>query len=100
MSLTTLNITVCCFIQAVTFSVFENMIHFFWVKHYILKAEQGFLDAVYTEVWIAKFAHYHHSHRNKERFLREKRKGKRFLYFYDYGKKAPCERGCSWIIVF
>ena len=85
MSLTTLNITVCCFIQAVTFSVFENMIHFFWVKHYILKAEQGFLDAVY-------------SHRNKERFLREKRKGKRFLYFYDYGKKAPCERGCSWIV--
>ena len=50
----------------------------------MLKAEQGFLDEVCTEVWIAKFVHNHHSHKNKERILKEKRKGKRFLYFYDY----------------
>ena len=33
---------------------------------------------------VAKFVHYHHSYKNKERFLKEKRKGKRSLYFYDY----------------
>ena len=53
-------------------------------KNYILKADQGFLDWVYIEVQIAKFVHYHHSHKNKERFLKEKRKGKRFRYFYDH----------------
>ena len=50
----------------------------------VLKAGQGLLDGVYTEVYIAKFVHYHHSHKNKEMFLIEKRKDKRFLYFYDY----------------
>ena len=27
-----------------------------YIYIYILKAEQGFLDGAYTEVWIAKFA--------------------------------------------
>ena len=53
-------------------------------KHDILRAEQGFLNGVYTEVQIAKFVHYHHTHKNKERFFKERRMGKRFLYFYDY----------------
>ena len=32
---------------------------------------------------FTKFVHYHHSLKNKK-FLKEKRKAKRFLYFYDY----------------
>ena len=62
-------------------------------KHYILKAEQGSLDWVYTEVvQIAKFVHYHHNRKNKER-------AKLFLIFiamlsfkqveFNYGKKEP-----------
>ena len=51
-------------------------------KNITLKTEQGFLNGVYTEVLIAKFVHYHHSHKNKVRFLKEKRKGERFLYFH------------------
>ena len=47
------------------------------------KAEQGFLGGVYTEVWIVKFVHYHHSQKSKERFLQVKQQGKRF-YFHDY----------------
>ena len=50
-------------------------------KKNILQGEQGFLDGVYTEVQMATFVHYHHSHKNKEMFLKEKRKGKWFLYF-------------------
>ena len=56
------------------------------------------------------FVHCHHSHKNKERFLKEKRKGKRFLYFMampsfkqveaNYDEEEPCERGCSWIVKF
>ena len=34
-------------------------------KHYISRAEQGFLDGVYNEVWITKFVHCHHTHKNK-----------------------------------
>ena len=55
-------------------------------KHYILNVEQGFLDRVYTEVYISKFVHYDHSH--KDRFLKEK-KGERFLFswiFYHSSK--------------
>ena len=37
---------------------------------------QGFLDGVYTQLKIAKFVYYHHSHKNKEKFFQEKTKGK------------------------
>ena len=49
----------------------------------------------------------HPSHKNKERFLKGKRKGKRFLFMTmlslkqaesNNGNKEPCEQGCSWII--
>ena len=63
---------------------------------------------VYTEVQISKFVHYHHSHKNEERFLKEKERVKGFFIFMtmpsfkqlesNYDKKKPCERGCSWII--
>ena len=43
--------------------------------------EKSFLDGVYPEVWITKFVHYRHSHKNKERFLKGKKKGKRFYLF-------------------
>ena len=45
----------------------------------------------------------------KERFLKEKRKSKSFIFMTmlsfnqiksNYSKKGPCERGCSWIIKF
>ena len=48
-------------------------------KHYILKAEQDFLDRVYC-LYCQICALYH----SNERFLKEKRKGKRFLYFHEY----------------
>ena len=61
------------------FSTMINITVYFWYirnnfplpatwqqeKHYILKAEQGCLDGMYTEVLNAKFVHYHHSHKNK-----------------------------------
>ena len=67
------------------------------------------LRGVHTEVQIAKFVHYHHIHKNKERFLTGK-KGKSFLSFMTvlsfkevestYGKKEPCKRSCRQIINF
>ena len=61
---------------------------------------------MYTEVSIAKFVHYHHSHKNEEMFLKEKMV-KGFFTFMpmpsfkqvesNYSKKELCERGCSWI---
>ena len=47
----------------------------------ILKTKEDFLDGVYNKVQNAKFVHNHHSHKNKERFLKEKKKCKKFLYF-------------------
>ena len=54
--------------------------------------------------------HYHHSHKNKDRFLKEKERVKGFFISMtmlsfkqvesNYGKKEYCKRGCSWIIKF
>ena len=70
-------------------------------KDYILKAEQGFLDGVYTEVQISKFIHYYHSRKNKERFLKEKRVKGFFIFMsmlsfkhVESNNDKPCERGC------
>ena len=62
---------------------------------------------VYIEVLIAKFIHYHHSHKNRG-FLKKKERVKGFFIFMTmpsfrqveskYCKKKPCERGCGWII--
>ena len=46
--------------------------------------------------------HYDHSHKNQEKFVKEKRKGKRFIFMTilsfkqvesNYSKKEPCEQG-------
>ena len=42
-------------------------------KNVILKTEQDLFDGVYNEVLITKLVHYHHSYKNKEMFLKEKR---------------------------
>ena len=34
-------------------------------------------------IMIAKVVLYHHSHKNKERFLKVKRRNKSLFYFYD-----------------
>ena len=70
-------------------------------KHYILKAEQGLLDGVYTKVEITKI---------KKGFLNKRKRVKGFFIFMavpsfkqvksNYGKKEPCERACSWVIKF
>ena len=59
-------------------------------------------------IQVVQFVHYHHSHKNKG-FL-NKKEFKGFFIFMtvrslkqvesNYGKKEPCERGCSWIIKF
>ena len=44
---------------------------------------------------MAKFVHYHLSLEWKEQFLEEKRKGKRFLYFYDHASIKQVESNYS-----
>ena len=58
MSSTMIKITVY-FIDIQNNLIFQNNLKkniYIYIYIYILKAEQGFLDGAYTEVWIAKFA--------------------------------------------
>ena len=56
MSSTMIKITVY-FIDIQNNLIFQNNLKKnIYIYIYILKAEQGFLDGAYTEVWIAKFA--------------------------------------------
>ena len=73
-----------------------------------IKSWTRFLEGVYTDVSITTFVHYHHSHENKERFLKKKKRVKGLFVFMtmlsfkqvksSFGKKQPFEQGCSWII--
>ena len=58
---------------------------------------------------MTKFLHDYHSHKNNERFFKEKRKASFFIFMAmlslrqvesNYSKKEPCIQGCSWIIKF
>ena len=65
---------------------------------------------MYTDVSITTFVHYHHSHENKERFLKEKKRVKGLFVFMtmlsfkqvksSFGKKSPLNKVAVGLLGF